>query len=144
MACTTAEVETNADPATVMCAIADLAAVAEWSDGVESVEVLAHYPDGRPQRARWKESLGPFRHDFVTEYQWNGNESVTWSVPNGSLLKKEDAAYLLTAKADGRSLVRFEVEIEIAVWVPGILLRIVEKQIVKTGLAGLKAHAENL
>lgn len=141
---TNGEITIKADPALIMDVIGDLEKYPEWSDGVNGAEILEANEDGRPKTARLSFASGPIKDEFVLEYDWNGNDSVSWKLTEGSMLKKEDGTYTLTPQADGSVHVRYDLEVEVAIKLPGIIRKQAEKKIVKTALEGLKARVEQL
>ena len=92
---TSGEITIEADQAKIMGVIADLPVYPDWSDGVESVEVLDTTADGRPDRARFKFSSGPIKDTYILKYTWHGDDSVDWTLEEGSVIKQQDGTYTL-------------------------------------------------
>ena len=139
---TSGSIDIDADPETIMNVIADLTVYPEWSDGVKSVEVLTEYEDGRPGDARFTVESGPIKDSYVLAYEWNGNESVSWQLPEGGVLTAMDGTYALTDNGDGRTHVDYRLMVGLSIPMIGMIRRKAEKVIVDTALKGLKARVE--
>lgn len=131
----------SATPAEIMAVLADLPGMAVWS-AAKSVEVLQHQPDGRPVRARWREDYGPIPDEFVLDYTWDADRSVSWRLIEGRILKREDGRYELTPNPSGGTDVTFSMELGVGVWMLPPLWRRIESGIVSSGLDALKKHIE--
>ncbi|MBP7971654.1 MAG: SRPBCC family protein, partial [Candidatus Nanopelagicales bacterium] len=109
------EISINAQASAIMGVIADLAQYPSWSEGVESIDVLETFADGRPKVARFHFSSGPIQDTFVLRYEWNGNDSVSWWLNEGSVLKKQEGTYSIIPNSDGSMLVSYDLTVELAI-----------------------------
>lgn len=141
---TNGEITIEAGKAKIMDVIADLPVYPEWSDGVESVEVLDETADGRPDRARFKFSSGPIKDTYILKYDWHGNDSVDWTLEEGGVIRQQDGTYTLTDAGDGSVTVTYDLTVELSVPMIGMIRKKAEKMIVKTALQGLKARVDSL
>jgi uncharacterized membrane protein len=137
-------IDITSDAQTIMDVISDLPAYPQWAEGVKSAEILESFPDGRCKVIRMDFASGPIKDSFVLEYEWNGLESVSWWLTEGKVLIKEDGIYRLTDNGDGSFNVRYELQVELSIKVPGILRRQAEKKMVQSALQGLKKRVESL
>lgn len=140
---TEGEIAIASDAQTIMDVIGDLPAYPEWAEGITSAETLESFPDGRCKIIRMDFASGPIKDSFVLEYDWNGLDSVSWWLIEGNVLTKEDGSYSLTDNGDGSYNVRYELEVELSIKVPGILRRQAEKKMVQAALQGLKKRVES-
>ena len=138
------DISINADQVKIMDVIADLEVYPEWSDGVQAVEVLEKTPEGRPALARYQFSSGPIKDTFNLAYEWNGNDSVSWKLTEGGMLKKQDGTYTLEPNADGSVQVTYDLEVDISIPMIGMIKKKAEKKIVNTALQGLKERVESM
>lgn len=138
------EIIINSDAQTIMDVIADLPTYPEWADGVKSAEVLESYPDGRCKVIEMDFASGPIKDKFKLEYEWNGNESVSWWLVEGKVLTKEDGTYTVIDQGDGTFKVTYDLEVGTSIKLPGIIKRKAEKMMIKTALEGLKKRVESL
>jgi ribosome-associated toxin RatA of RatAB toxin-antitoxin module len=133
----------EAAPSAVMAVIADLESYPQWSSDVKSVEVLTVYEDdGRPAEARFVIDSGAFKDDYVLQYEWAGDEHVSWVMAEpGSLLKSMDGEYALGAAGEATN-VTYRLTVEVKIPMIGMIKRKAEKVIVDTALKGLKTRVE--
>ncbi len=132
-----------ADAATIMSVIADLEAYPEWTSGVREVEVLSVYEDTeRPAEARFVIDSSGIKDEYTLEYDWDGDESVTWTLGQAGVLKAMDGAYPLTDQGDGMTQVVYQLSVDVKIPMLGMIKRKAEKVIVDTALKGLRARVE--
>jgi ribosome-associated toxin RatA of RatAB toxin-antitoxin module len=135
----------NATPQQIMAVIADLPSYPEWSDGITSVVVLAVYEDdNRPADARFDLSSGAIKDTYELEYDWNDDQSVTWTLTKGDMLTAMDGAYVLTDNGNGTTTVNYKLAVDVKIPMIGMIKRKAEKVIVDTALKGLKKRVESL
>lgn len=138
---TEASIVINATPAEIMAVIADVESYPEWSDGVKSVEVLSSTDDGRPDVAKFTVDAGVIKDSYDLNYTWDGDESVSWTLSNGSVLKAMDGAYILSESGSGTE-VKYQLAVDLSIPMLGMMKRKAEKSIVDTALKGLKKRVE--
>jgi len=139
---TESSISITAPAARVMEVIADLLSYPEWSDGVRSVEVLTEYEDGRPGDARFTIESGPIKDTYELAYEWNGDESVSWSLTSGGMLTAMEGSYVLSVQGDELTSVTYRLTVDVNLPMIGMIKRKAEKVIVETALAGLKRRVE--
>lgn len=131
----------NASAQRVMDVIADLRTYPEWA-GVKSTQVLATFPDGRPQQVQMVIDNGPIKDTYTIEYSWHGDEKVTWQLRESEVLRDLDGTYLVTDLGDGTSEVRYRLVVDLMIPIIGSIKRKAEKAIVDAALKGLKKRVE--
>lgn len=139
---TSAQISIAATAAEVMAVIADFAAYPQWADSVKSAEVLETGADGRAARVRFRIDAGPIRDTYTLGYRWDGDAEVSWQLIEGELQRGQDGRYVLRAEGE-ETEVSYELTVELAVPMPGLLKRRGEKRIVETALSGLKKRVES-
>jgi carbon monoxide dehydrogenase subunit G len=140
---TTGEIVIAAAPADIMGVIADFDAYPEWATGVKQTEVVEGGSDGRAERVRFVLDATPIRDEYVLAYDWNGDESVEWTLAEGRMIKAMDGAYLLHDNGDGTTRVMYKLAVDVAIPLIGLLKRKAEKVIIDTALKGLKKRVES-
>lgn len=139
---TSSSITINADKPEVMATIADFPRYPEWAEGIQKAEILATGENGRADRVRFVLDAGPFKDEYVLAYEWDGDNAVTWSLAErGRMLADMTGSYRLSA-ADGGTRVVYELAVEVAIPMIGMLKRKVEKRIIDTALNGLKKRVE--
>ena len=140
---TTGDIAIAADPAEIMAVIADFDAYPEWATGVKETEVVAEGAGGRAEQVRFVLDATPIRDEYVLAYDWNGDESVTWTLVEGRMIKAMDGAYLLEDNGDDTTQVTYKLAVDVAIPLIGLLKRKAEKVIIDTALKGLKKRVES-
>lgn len=142
---TSESIRIDAPPADVLDVVADVEAYPEWSSDMRSARVLSHEEGGWPSQAEFTVDAGPIKDTYVLEYTWDVEEDgtgvVSWDLVRSSKLRSLDGRYVL--QADGAAtVVTYELTVDVAVPLPGMIRRKAEKSIVSTALSGLKQRVE--
>ncbi|TDD96872.1 SRPBCC family protein [Jiangella asiatica] len=154
---TTSSIAVAASPAAIMAVIADLEAYPEWTASVREVEVLTVYPaepltsgeagdemaSGRPATAKFVLDAGPIKDRYTLSYEWNGDDEVRWNLVEGGLIKELAGSYSLRAGADGTTEVTYQLTVDVAIPMLGLMKRKAEKVIIDTALKELKKRVED-
>ena len=136
-----------ASPAEVMAVIAGFENYPDWAD-VKSAAVLETAKDGRATEVNIVINTSGIKDDYVLHYDWDGDHKVSWvllperSKP-GSMQKGQEGSYTLTEVADGTQ-VDYDLYIETAIPMLGILRRKIEKRVVDIALKGLSKRVLEL
>jgi Polyketide cyclase / dehydrase and lipid transport len=141
---TTSSIVISAAPASVMAVIADFGSYPVWAQGVKKAEPLSSGADGRPEEVYFELDASPIKDVYTLSYDWHGDESVTWTLAEGRMLKAMDGAYELDGSPDGPTEVTYRLAVDIAIPMIGMLKRKAEKVIIDTALKGLKKRVESL
>lgn len=141
---TTSSITIAAAAADVMDVIADLEAYPEWTASVREVEVLTVYEDDeRPAEARFVLDAGAIKDTYTLSYEWDDDEQVRWTLVEGGLLRGMDGSYTLEERDDGSTEVTYELTVDVAIPMLGLMKRKAEKVIIGTALKELKKRVEN-
>ncbi|MBY5161641.1 SRPBCC family protein [Salsipaludibacter albus] len=132
----------DATPDEVLAVILDLEAYPEWSDDVNSVDVVSTDGQGRPRDARFDVDARVAQVDYVLRYDYDGPADVQWSLLEGEVLRQLDGSYTLVDR-DGSTHVTYALEVDISMPVPGFIKKRAARTILDTGLKGLKARVES-
>lgn len=125
---------------TVWEVITDLEAYPEWADGVEEVEVLDADVQGRPTSARFVVDARIMTVRYTLAYSY-GEDNMSWHLTEAEQLSQLDGEYRVTPDGEA-SRVRYVLDVDVAIPVPAFVKRRAAKQILETGLLGLKRRAE--
>ncbi|HEY6932983.1 MAG TPA: SRPBCC family protein [Marmoricola sp.] len=140
---TTSSIVIDASPSTVMGVIADFPAYPEWAQGMKEVDVLKEGPHGRALQVHFELEASPIRDSYVLEYDWQGDERVSWHLVEGNMLKAMQGAYILRT-IDEATEVTYRLAVDVAIPMIGMLRRRAEKVIIDSALKGLKKRVESL
>ena len=141
---TTSSIVIPADPASVMAVIADFRSYPAWAQGVKKAEPVQGGAGGRADRVYFELDASPIKDAYTLAYRWNGDQSVTWTLVDGKMLKTMDGAYELDQRGAGETEVTYRLAVDIAIPMIGMLKRKAEKVIIDTALKGLKRRVESL
>jgi ribosome-associated toxin RatA of RatAB toxin-antitoxin module len=131
-----------ADKAAIMNVIADFPAYPEWAGFIKVAEVVAPGDDGRAKQVRFVLDAGVIKDDYVLEYDWSGDDEVSWHLAKGKLFKAVDGTYTLTEQGDGQTKVGYRLAVDVTIPMIGLLKRKAEKVIIDTALKELKKRVE--
>jgi ribosome-associated toxin RatA of RatAB toxin-antitoxin module len=130
------EVVIEATPQEILDVVADIDATPSWSPQYQSAEVMDTYDDGRPRRVKMTIKAAGITDTQVIEYTWTENK-VSWTLIRATQLKKQDASYTLTPDGD-KTKVRFDITVDLAVPMPGFILKRAMKGGTDTATDGLR------
>lgn len=139
---TTSSIVISSDAGTIMEIIGDFDSYPEWARGVQSARVVSEFEAGWAERVHFQLDVPPIRDEYTLEYVWNGYDGVTWKLVEGRVLTHMDGAYLLRDLGNGATEVTYELALDVAIPLIGMIKRKGEKLIIDSALRGLKARAE--
>jgi ribosome-associated toxin RatA of RatAB toxin-antitoxin module len=141
----TQSITINAAPAAVMAVIADFAAYPQWAKSVKSTEVTKPGPDGRAEQVAFKIDAGGIRDSYELAYTWHEGSSdlkVSWTLVQGQMQKAQRGSYTLVPTGAGATEVTYNLAVDLAMPMLGMLKRKAEKMVMDTALKELKKRVE--
>lgn len=137
----TQSIVVDAPAADVMAVIADFASYPQWVAAAKKVEVLETAPDGQARTVHFVLDAGAVKDDYVLAYTWDGDRSVSWTLVEGQMQKRQEGSYRL-AERDGATEVTYAITIDLSIPMLGMIKRKAEKVILDTALKELKKRVE--
>jgi ribosome-associated toxin RatA of RatAB toxin-antitoxin module len=132
----------EADPGTVLEVIADIDSYPEWISEYKEAEVQERGADGYPKVVRFVMDAGVIKDTLVMTYEWpKSRRSLSWTLVSSSLLRSLHGTYRLAAKGSGTD-VTYELSVDLAVPMIGLLKRKAERRLTDTALKDLKKRVE--
>jgi ribosome-associated toxin RatA of RatAB toxin-antitoxin module len=131
----------DAPPAKIMDVIADFPAYPEWAGSVKTCEVVEAGLEGRARQVHFVISAGAVKDDYVLEYDWKDNAQVSWHLVRGQMQKSQHGSYVLEPQGAGTK-VTYNLSVDLAIPMLGMLKRKAEKVIMDTALKELKKRVE--
>jgi hypothetical protein len=152
---TTSSIVIAADPASVMAVISDFEAYPLWAHGVRKAEPVDRstvrgaarrtpLPEAPATRVYFEIDASPIKDAYTLDYDWHGQDSVSWTLHEARMLKAMDGAYELRGRGDGTTEVTYRLAVDVAIPMIGMLKRKAEKVIIDSALKGLKQRVESL
>ncbi|HEY3996641.1 MAG TPA: SRPBCC family protein [Mycobacterium sp.] len=139
---TTQTIYIEADPDTVMQVIADIDSYPEWISEYKEAEVQEKDADGNPKVARLVLDAAVLKDTMIMAYTWPADrQSVSWTLTSSSLLRSLEGSYRLAPKGSGTE-VTYELAVDLAVPMLGLLKRKAERRLIDTALKDLKKRVE--
>jgi len=138
----TQSITIDASPAAVMAVIADFGAYPQWAASVKSCEVTVPGPDGRAQQVAFKIDAGGIRDEYELAYSWQDDQQVSWRLVRGQMQKAQRGSYTLRPTGAGTD-VTYNLSVDLAIPMLGMLKRKAEKMIMDTALKELKKRVES-
>jgi carbon monoxide dehydrogenase subunit G len=137
----TQSITINATPAAVMMVIADFDAYPQWAASVKSAQITAVGPAGRAERVAFKIDAGVIRDEYELAYVWDDDRKVSWTLVTGQMQKSQRGSYTLNASTAGTE-VTYNLAVDLAIPMLGMLKRKAEKVVMDTALKELKKRVE--
>jgi hypothetical protein len=131
----------DAPPAKIMDVIADFPAYPEWAKAVKVCEVVQDGPAGRARQVHFVMDAGMVKDDYVLEYDWQGTDQVSWRLVRSQMQKSQQGSYVLEPQPVGTK-VTYNLTVDTAMPMLGMLKRKAEKVIMDTALKELKKRVE--
>lgn len=141
---TSASIVISADQASIMSVIADFGSYPAWVQGMKQAVIVEDGPDGRAKQVHFELEASPIKDSYTLSYDWKGDDSVSWTLVQGKMLKAMDGTYELDPQGDEATEVTYTLAVDISIPMIGMLKRKAEKVIIDTALKGLKKRVESL
>ncbi|MFL0578770.1 SRPBCC family protein [Dietzia sp. 179-F 9C3 NHS] len=121
----------------IMEVLADVESLVDWSAAHKAVEVREADADGWPLVVWEKISQFGVSDEMVVQYEWYDGE-VSWSLVESGTQKIQNARYTLTDNGDGTTHVVFDLEVDLKIKLPGMVVKKAQKAIADTATKGLR------
>ncbi|MCW2787444.1 MAG: Polyketide cyclase / dehydrase and lipid transport [Marmoricola sp.] len=140
---TTSSIVIDAAPARVMAVIVDFVAYPAWAQGMKAAEVLVSDDSGRATRVHFELEATPIKDSYTLDYTYVGENTLRWTLAEGKMLRAMEGSYELVETGAGTQ-VTYQLAVDVAIPMIGMLRRKAEKVIIDTALKGLKKRVESL
>lgn len=125
----------------IMEVIIDYGSYPEWAENVREVEVRATDDQGRATEVWYRVDARVMEITYSLAYQYPDEHRLTWTLLEADQLNALEGEYLLEP-VDHATRVRYTLEVDLAIPVPGFLRKRAAKQIMETSLGELKNRVE--
>lgn len=126
----------------VLDVLADVETLPEWSSAHTSAEILETDENGRPARVRSSLSQFGVKDTMILDYTWTP-DGLSWVLEEPSSAQKtQNCSYEVSDNGDGTCHVSFDVEVELRIKLPGLVVKRAQKMAAETATKGLKKEVE--
>jgi len=140
------QIRVQATPALCFGYTADFEEYPSWAKDVKQISVLERDEQGRGTRVEFQVSAMAKQIRYVLAYDWSeAPAAFTWTLVEGEMLRALDGRYAFEAvggPAGDGTLVTYDLCIDLAIPMPGMLKRRAGALIVHNALQELKRAAE--
>lgn len=140
---TTERIHIDASPERCYEVAADFESYPEWAKDVKEVKVADRDAEGRPSKVEYRAAAMGRSVTYTLEYDYaEAPSAFSWSLVEGDLMKRLDGAYRFDADDDG-TRVTYDLAVDLALPLPGLVKRRAEGRIVGSALKELKKRVES-
>lgn len=123
----------------IMEVMADVESLVDWSDAHRAVEIREADDEGWPIVVWEKISQFGVTDEMVVRYEWYDGE-VSWSLVESGSQKLQNARYQLEDNGDGTTTVTFNLEVDLKIKLPGLVVKKAQKHIAEMATKGLRTE----
>lgn len=127
----------KASVAEIMEVMADVESLVDWSSAHRAVEIREADDEGWPIVVWEKVAQYGITDEMVVKYEWYDGE-VNWSLIESVSQKMQNARYTLADNGDGTTHVVFDLEVDLKVKLPSLVIKKAQKSIADIATKGLK------
>jgi len=121
----------------------DFESYPEWAKDVKAARILETDREGRGLRVEFRAAALGKSIRYVLGYDYAGApESFSWHFVEGDMLRRLDGTYRFEPEPDGSTRVHYDLAVEIAVPLPGLVKRRAASLIMGNALKELKRQVE--
>jgi uncharacterized membrane protein len=131
-------------PASRCLAVAlDFEAYPQWARDVREVKILETDADGRGTKVEYRAAAFGKSIRYVLAYDYAElPEAFSWKFVEGDMLRRLDGTYRFEPEGDATTRVHYDLTVELAVPLPGLLKRRAAGLIMGSALKELKKQVE--
>ena len=123
----------------------DFESYPEWVRDVREVKILERDAEGRGHRVEYRAAALGKSIRYVLEYDYTeAPEAFSWKFVEGDMLRRLDGRYQFEADAPGSTRVHYELAVDLAVPLPGLVKRRAAGLIMGSALKELKKQVESV
>jgi ribosome-associated toxin RatA of RatAB toxin-antitoxin module len=121
----------------------DFESYPEWVRDVKEARVIERDAEGRGARVEYRAAALGKSVRYVLAYDYsNAPSSFSWELVEGDMLRRLDGSYRFEPEGDSSTRVHYELNVDLAVPLPGLLKRRAAGLIMGSALKELKKQVE--
>jgi ribosome-associated toxin RatA of RatAB toxin-antitoxin module len=134
----------SASPERCFAVVADIERYGEWAADIKEIVVEERDDQGRPTLVTWRAAAFGRSTSYTLAYDYSeAPHALSWSLTKGDITSKLDGSYVFDPADGGGTDVRYHLEIELRVPIPGFIKMRAQSRIMSTALRELKARVES-
>ena len=115
----------------------------EWVRDVREAKVIERDPEGRGKRVEYRAAALGKSVRYVLEYDYSeAPESFSWKLVEGDMLRRLDGTYKFEPQGPTSTRVHYDLAVDLAVPLPGLVKRRAAGLIMGSALKELKKQVE--
>ena len=123
----------------------DFESYPEWVRDVKEAKILERDPEGRGTRVEYRAAALGKSIRYVLEYDFSDAPTAfSWKFVEGDMLRRLDGTYRFEPESDTSTRVHYDLAVELAVPLPGLLKRRAAGIIMGSALKELKKQVESV
>ncbi len=138
---TEGSIEIEGSSEEILEAISDFESYPEWVDGIRSSEVLERDGEGRGFRVGFEFAAMGLTASYTLAYE-HREDGVSWTTVEASGALRDVRGEYVVEPLDGDTRVTYRLAVDLAVSLPGFMMRRADRTAIRTALEGLKRRVE--
>lgn len=135
----------DANAEAIMDVIGDFEAYPQWAGSIKNCTPVEDDGNGWATKVDFVLDAGPISDSYTLAYDWDDYPNrVSWQLVSGKMQKAQQGSYVLSDRGDGTTEVTYNLSVELAIPMIGMMKRKAEKVIMDTALKELKKRVESL
>jgi uncharacterized membrane protein len=121
----------------------DFESYPEWARDVKEVKIVEHDPEGRGKRVEYRVAALGKSVRYLLEYDYSeAPTTFSWKLVEGDLVRRLDGSYRFEPEGPSSTRVHYELVVDLAVPLPGLVKRRAASLIMGSALKELKKQVE--
>ena len=123
----------------------DFESYPEWVRDVKEARILERDPEGRGHRVEYRAAALGKSIRYVLEYDYSeAPGAFSWKFVEGDILRRLDGTYRFESEDEGSTRVHYDLAVDLAVPLPGLVKRRAAGLIMGSALKELKKQVESV
>ena len=141
MALVVQSIEIDAPIQSCFDVICDFENYPKFLDGMKKVKVIKQ----TKYKAQVEFTLDLFKRiTYTLDMKMDSPDSVTWTLADADLMKKNEGAWTLTKKSAKKTTAEYKIDIDFTIWVPGPIADFLVNSSVPATLESFKKRIESM
>jgi len=134
----------SASPERCFAVVADIERYVEWAADIKEIVVEERDAEGRPLLVTWRAAAFGRSTSYTLAYDFSeAPRALSWRLTKGDITTKLDGSYAFSPAEGGGTDVRYHLEVELRVPIPGFIKMRAQSRIMSTAMRELKARVES-